>query len=150
MNMKNLYKLLIFITVITFSLSGFSSIKPNEQDLSSKNLLKHLPKPDFESFFQSKKSSVMVSGQAFLYLNKTKADKLYLVDFNINDGVVLEVKVCGKINLKKLSKEICLSAGNLKGLNGVQSYRVPYKFAKYTKIVIYDLDLFENLAFAKF
>jgi hypothetical protein len=109
-----------------------------------------LPRPDLESTFESNLRHINVTGGVYFYLNKNTNDVFYLIDFEIDDGVVLEVKFCGYLDLNEDSREICLSAGNLKKLKGLQKYEIPYSFKKYTKVFIYDLDLFETFAMARF
>jgi hypothetical protein len=97
----------------------------------------------FESSFRSLTPMVKVTGDAQIISTEEGRHFVAISDFRLRGGVVLDLKVCGEALPQQYA---CISIGEPRKTK--QMWEIPFAFSKYTKIVIFDLDLIADLAVA--
>ncbi|HXH29344.1 MAG TPA: hypothetical protein VNJ01_00905 [Bacteriovoracaceae bacterium] len=94
--------------------------------------------------FQALSPSARVSGEALVYRSSAGQDWLVLKDFKLSGGIVLDLKICG---VNDLSDRYCLSLGTLTHGSPV-NWPIPSGFVSYQKVLIFDVEMIENLGMA--
>lgn len=98
----------------------------------------------FEGTFSSLTPSVKVQGKTRIERSPEGLDYVTIENFRLRGGVVLDLKVCGEIIE---GEEGCMSVAEPK--NGNHSWPIPYSFSSYNRVIIFDLDLIQDLAVAR-
>jgi hypothetical protein len=98
----------------------------------------------FEASFRSLTPMVKVAGDAQIFSTEEGRHFVGISDFRLKGGVVLDLKVCGEALPQQYA---CISIGEPR--KAKQMWEIPFAFSKYTKIVIFDLDLIADLAVAE-
>lgn len=120
-------KTLITLLLALFSLSSFS------QDSIM-----------FEGTFEALTPSIKVQGKTRIHRRSDGLDYVTIEDFKLRGGVVLDLKVCGEVIE---GEEACMSVAEPR--NGKHTWLIPYSFKSYNQVIIFDLDLIQDLAVAR-
>lgn len=91
--------------------------------------------------FRSLTPFTRVQGEAKILRTASGADVVSIENFKLRGGVVLDLKVCGE---PRLGEWACISIGEPRESH--QEWEIPYTFERYRKVLIFDLDLAQNLA----
>jgi hypothetical protein len=98
----------------------------------------------FKSEFRPASLSVKVQGSTEIHRTAEGKDFVSVQNFKLKGGIVLDLKVCGEVTP---NERACMSIGEPRLAK--QSWEIPYSFYSYEKVVIFDLDLSQDLAVAK-
>lgn len=87
---------------------------------------------------------IRVEGSTVIIRTLEGRDFVSIHDFKLKGGVVLDLKVCGEM---LDGQNACISIGEPRLRK--QSWEISFPFKAYHKVVIFDLDLIQNLAVVK-